>query len=86
MRQTSIGIVAQTPVIPAAIEDGTRGVRPLGQRAVCARSRTIARIRTPAASAYERGDPKRQSGADRGHLTPYPVVTVSTAPVTGPNQ
>jgi len=35
-------------VIPAAIEGGTRGVRPLGQRAVCAWSRTIALIWTPA--------------------------------------
>jgi len=32
------------------------------------------------------GWPKRQSGADRGHPTPCPVVTVSTAPVTGHNQ
>ena len=57
MRQTSIGIVTQTPVIPAAIEDGTRGVRPLGQRAVCARSWTIALIRTPARIRLWTGDP-----------------------------
>ena len=77
--------MAQTPAIPAAIEDGTRGVRPPGTGRVC----TVPDDRPdPDTGTHPpmNGWPIRQSGADRGHPTPCPVVTVSTAPVTGHNQ